>query len=48
MARGGRPVMKVDLYAFLLRGTLPSMLLQEGDTVVVARQGALVPELLRL
>ncbi|MFT8245124.1 polysaccharide biosynthesis/export family protein [Roseomonas sp. BN140053] len=40
--RGGRPVMKVDLYAFLLRGTLPNMLLQEGDTIIVARQGALV------
>ena len=40
--RGGRTIATVDLYAFLLRGTLPNLLLQEGDTVVVARQGALV------
>ncbi|UFN48698.1 polysaccharide export protein [Roseomonas sp. OT10] len=42
LRRGGRTVTTIDLYAFLLRGTLPNMLLQEGDTLVVARQGALV------
>jgi protein involved in polysaccharide export with SLBB domain len=40
--RGGRDVARVDLYNFLLNGTLPQLSLQQGDTIVVAPQGALV------
>jgi protein involved in polysaccharide export with SLBB domain len=40
--RGGRPVQRVDLYPFLLTGRLPQLNLQQGDTVVVAAQGAMV------
>jgi protein involved in polysaccharide export with SLBB domain len=40
--RGGRTVQRVDLYPFLLSGRLPNFLFQEGDTIVVAKQGALV------
>jgi protein involved in polysaccharide export with SLBB domain len=40
--RGGRTVARVDLYRFLLTGQLPELPLQQGDTVVVAAQGALV------
>lgn len=40
--RGGRTVQRVDLYPFLLTGRLPSHLFAEGDTIVVAKQGALV------
>ncbi len=40
--RGGRSVANVDLYRFLTEGTLPQVRLQEGDTIVVARQRAVV------
>ncbi|WP_269846218.1 polysaccharide biosynthesis/export family protein [Falsiroseomonas bella] len=40
--RGGRDVARVDLYNFLLSGSLPQISLQQGDTIVVAPQGALV------
>jgi protein involved in polysaccharide export with SLBB domain len=40
--RGGRTALRVDLYPFLLNGRLPSIQFQEGDTIVVAKQGALV------
>lgn len=40
--RGGRQVANVDLYSFLLDGRLPVIRLQEGDTLVVGRQRALV------
>ncbi len=40
--RGGRAVARIDMYNFLLRGQLPSLQLQSGDTIVVARQRALV------
>jgi protein involved in polysaccharide export with SLBB domain len=40
--RGGRDVARLDLYSFLLNGTLPQLSLQQGDTIVVAPQGALV------
>jgi len=40
--RGGRTVARVDLYRFLLTGQLPNITMQEGDTVVVAPQGAMV------
>jgi protein involved in polysaccharide export with SLBB domain len=40
--RGGRTVATVDLYRFLQTGQLPQLTLQEGDTILVARQGAMV------
>jgi len=40
--RGGRTVVTIDLYRFLLEGGLPPVRLQEGDTLVVGRQRAMV------
>lgn len=40
--RGGHRTASVDLYRFLLDGQLPPLRLQEGDTIVVGRQRALV------
>lgn len=40
--RGGRTIVTIDLYRFLLEGGLPPIRLQEGDTLVVARQRAMV------
>lgn len=40
--RGGRAVTRIDLYRFLQTGDLPNVLLQQGDTIVVAPQGAMV------
>lgn len=40
--RDGRPIARIDLYRFLLRGELPVLRLQEGDTIVVARQRPLI------
>ncbi len=40
--RDGRAIARIDLYRFLLRGELPVIRLQEGDTVVVARQRSLI------
>jgi protein involved in polysaccharide export with SLBB domain len=40
--RGGRQVAAIDLYNFLLEGRLPPVRLQEGDTIVVGRQRAVV------
>jgi protein involved in polysaccharide export with SLBB domain len=40
--RGGRTIANIDLYRFLLDGRLPPLRLQEGDTLVVARQRAVV------
>jgi len=40
--RGGRAVVRIDLYPFLLQGKLPSLNLQDGDTIVVGRQGSTV------
>ncbi|HEV7265259.1 MAG TPA: polysaccharide biosynthesis/export family protein [Falsiroseomonas sp.] len=40
--RDGRPVARVDLYSFLLTGRLPDLNLQQGDTIVVAPQNAVV------
>jgi protein involved in polysaccharide export with SLBB domain len=42
LQRGGRAVASVDLYHFLLEGRLPPLRLQEGDTIVVGRQRAVV------
>ncbi|WP_235951954.1 polysaccharide biosynthesis/export family protein [Falsiroseomonas algicola] len=40
--RGGRPVARIDLYRFLLSGELPRITLQQGDTILVPAQGAMV------
>lgn len=40
--RNNGQTIRIDLYAFLTRGTLPALRLQEGDTIVVARQRAMV------
>jgi protein involved in polysaccharide export with SLBB domain len=40
--RADRVVATVDLYRFLLSGTLPRLELREGDTIVVNRQRSLV------
>jgi protein involved in polysaccharide export with SLBB domain len=40
--RGGETVAQVDLYRFLLTGQLPELSLQQGDTIIVAAQGAMV------
>jgi protein involved in polysaccharide export with SLBB domain len=42
LQRGGRAVAQFDLYRFLLTGTMPPVNLQQGDTLVVAPQGAMV------
>ena len=42
VTRGGQAIAQVDLYRFLLQGTLPIIRLQEGDTIVVGRQRAMV------
>jgi protein involved in polysaccharide export with SLBB domain len=42
LIRGNRPVATIDLYRFLLDGRLPPIRLQEGDTILVGRQRALV------
>ncbi|MCB4824072.1 polysaccharide biosynthesis/export family protein [Roseicella aerolata] len=42
LQRGGRAVTTIDLYRFLIEGRLPNIRLQEGDTLVVARQRAVV------
>jgi protein involved in polysaccharide export with SLBB domain len=42
LLRSGRQVSVVDLYGFLLEGRLPTLRLQEGDTIVVGRQRQLV------
>lgn len=40
--RGGRTVARIDLYRFLLSGELPPLSLQQGDTILVPAQGAMV------
>lgn len=40
--RGGATVARIDLYRFLQTGQLPQISLQQGDTLVVAPQGAVV------
>jgi protein involved in polysaccharide export with SLBB domain len=40
--RGGRALVKIDLYPFLLQGVIPKLQLQDGDTIVVGKQGAIV------
>ena len=40
--RDGRDVARLDLYRFLLTGQLPAHSFQQGDTIIVAPQGAMV------
>ena len=42
LLRGGQLVAELDLYDFLLRGTLPTPQLRDGDTLLVGRRGASV------
>ena len=42
LLRGGRTVATIDLYRFLLEGRLPPVRMEEGDTILVGRQRALV------
>jgi protein involved in polysaccharide export with SLBB domain len=42
VTRGGSTVVSIDLYRFLLQGSLPQIRLQEGDTIVVGRQRAMI------
>lgn len=42
LRRGGGNVATIDLYRFLIDGQLPPVRLQEGDTLVVGRQRAVV------
>lgn len=40
--RQGQRIASVDLYRFLLNGHLPTLQFEEGDTILVAQQGAMV------
>lgn len=40
--RSGSTIARIDLYPFLLSGRLPRIQFEEGDTIVVERQGAMV------
>jgi protein involved in polysaccharide export with SLBB domain len=40
--RNGQQIATVDLYPFLLHGRLPRLQFEEGDTIVVGGQGAMV------
>ncbi|HJL01799.1 MAG TPA: SLBB domain-containing protein [Polyangiaceae bacterium LLY-WYZ-15_(1-7)] len=40
--RQGQPLAEIDLYDFLLRGTLPTPQLTDGDTILVGRRGPTV------
>ncbi|WP_226381977.1 polysaccharide biosynthesis/export family protein [Falsiroseomonas ponticola] len=42
VTRGGRTVARIDLYRFLLSGELQNLPLQQGDTIIVPAQGAMV------
>lgn len=42
VVRGGQPLAEVDLYEFLLRGSLPSIQFKDGDTVLVNPRGPVV------
>ncbi len=43
--RDGRPIATVDLYDFLLKGTLPPVRLRDRDTILVRQQGPTVAAL---
>ena len=40
--REGQPIAELDLYDFLLRGTMPTPQFTEGDTILVGRRGPTV------
>lgn len=42
LLRGGKETARFDLYPFLLRGELPQVRLQDGDTLVVGERGVMV------
>ncbi|MBK1723527.1 capsid assembly protein [Thiocystis violacea] len=42
VTRDNRAIAHVDLYPFLINGVLPRPQFEEGDTIVVGRQGAMV------
>ncbi len=42
VTRGGGAITTIDLYRFLLQGQLPQIRLQEGDTIIVGRQRAMI------
>ena len=42
LQRNGLVVARIDLYDFLLTGTLPGGMLKDGDTIVVGKQEAMV------
>lgn len=42
VTRGGGTIASIDLYRFLLQGQLPQIRLQEGDTIIVGRQRAMI------
>jgi protein involved in polysaccharide export with SLBB domain len=42
IVRDGRSIAKVDLYDFLLDGTIPRVALRDGDTVLVKKRGPVI------
>ena len=40
--RNNQPIYTVDLYDFLLKGTLPQQAIEEGDTILVTEKGSVV------
>ncbi len=42
LVRAGKEIAKFDLYPFLLRGELPPVRLQDGDTLVVGERGIMI------
>ncbi len=40
--RGGKTVAQIDLYEFVLNGTLPTVQFADGDTVLVRRRGPVI------
>lgn len=40
--RGNKPIATIDLYNFILKGTLPKLQFADGDTVLVKRRGHVV------
>jgi protein involved in polysaccharide export with SLBB domain len=42
VTRSGGTIASIDLYRFLLQGQIPQIRLQEGDTIIVGRQRAMI------
>lgn len=45
LLRGGRELARFDLYPFMLKGEMPHVRLQDGDTIVVGERGTVVTAL---